>query len=81
MEWFKTIGGTGSESIESISQNTDGTYTLAGYFSSTEIQIGNETLTNNGEKDGMIIKISESGEILWSESIGGTLEDSISYME
>ena len=72
VEWAKNIGGSSYDCIESIAETSDGGYIAGGYFESKTIQVGKETLTNNGSTDGLIIKYSSSGEVEWAKSIGGS---------
>ena len=71
------IGGSNSDNIESVASTSDGGYIAGGYFQSRSIQVGDYTLTNNGENDGMIIKYDGEGEVEWAKSVGGNLDDRI----
>ena len=63
-EWAKGIGGTGYDYITSVSETTDGSYIAGGYFYSDSIELENgKTLTNKGNSDGMILKITEQMEV------------------
>ncbi len=81
VEWAKAIGGDEGDEIHSVAITEDGGYIAGGYFSSSSIQIGEYTLTNNSSStsfsDGMIIKYASSGEVEWAKGIGGTSEDRI----
>ena len=78
VEWAKVIGGTNNDSINSVSETTDGGYIVGGSFKSKSIDLGNGiSLSSNGSNDGMIIKYSSSGEVEWAKVIGGTNNDSI----
>ena len=83
VEWAKVIGGTNNDSINSVSETTDGGYIVGGYFESSSIDLGNGiSLTNQSKStdytDGMIIKYSSNGETEWAKVIGGTNDDTIS---
>ena len=72
VEWAKNIGGSSDDYIYSVAETIDGGYIAGGYFGSNTIQIGNETLTNNGSySDGLIIKYSSEGVVEWAKSFGG----------
>ena len=75
----KSIGGTSNDQIISVSTTIDGGYIAGGYFLSSSIQVGENTLTNNRENysDGILIKYSAEGEVEWAKSIGGTSNDQI----
>ncbi len=71
-EWAKEIGGSSSDFINSVVETSDGGYIGVGYFISDSIELGNGlNLTNNGNGDGMIIKVNVKGEIEWAQAIGG----------
>ena len=77
VEWARTVGGSRDDFIESVTPTSDGGFIAGGYFSSNSIQVGDYTLTNNGESDGIIIKYDESGEVQWVKAIGGSSYDYI----
>ena len=77
VEWAKSIGGSSSDQIQSVASTSDGGYIAGGYFESSSIQVGNETLTSNGYSDSLIIKYSSSGEVEWAKNIGESDYDKI----
>ena len=78
VEWAKVIGGTGTDEINSVVETSDGGYIVVGYFYSYSIDLGNGiSLANSGSRDGMVIKYSSSGEVEWSNEVGGTGTDEI----
>ena len=81
VEWARSVGGSGSDYIESVFETSDGGYIAGGYFTSNSIQVGEYTLTNSGREDGMIIKYSEKElvnvDITKAEGIGGSSDDKI----
>ena len=77
VEWATSVGGIKKESVQSVSETTDGGYIAGGSFSSSEIQVGKDKLISNGYDDGMIIKYNNRGEEEWAISIGGTGEEKI----
>lgn len=71
--WQNTIGASSGESIEEISLTTDGGYILgAGSISGVS---GDKTEANIGGNDLWVIKLNETGNIIWQNSIGGTDAD------
>ena len=76
VEWATSIGADVNDKITSVAQTSDGSYIAGGYFYGS-IQVGDYTLTNNGQTDGMIIKYSREGEVEWTRSIGGSRSDYI----
>ena len=77
VEWARSVGESRNDYINSVAATSDGGYIVGGYFSSSSIQVGDNTLTNNGGSDGMIIKYSSSGEVEWARSVGGSNNDEI----
>ena len=82
VEWVNSFGGSNSDYIYSVTEIGDGGYIAGGYFSSSEIQVGNYTFANNDKgtyhtPDCILIKYSPTGEIEWATSIGGNSYDHI----
>ena len=78
VEWVKGIGGGSNDSINSVSETTDGGYIVGGYFYSNSIDLGNGiSLANSGNYDGMVIKYNQNGEVEWAKGIGGEYSDYI----
>ena len=76
VEWAKGIGETSYETINSVIETLDGGFIVAGDFSSTYIDLGNNiSLSNNGQDDGMIIKYNSEGETEWAKTVGGNKSD------
>jgi len=66
VSWEKAIGGTGSESAQSIQQTSDGGCVLAGHTSSF----------GAGGSDIWVLKLDASGDIVWQRTYGGPDDDS-----
>jgi hypothetical protein len=71
LQWQKCFGGTDNDKATSLRQTTDGGYVVAGY-----------TLSNDGDVTGYhgffdywIVKLDNSGNILWQKCLGGTVTD------
>ena len=75
VEWVKSIGGSNYEYCGPVIDTNDGGFLLGGGFRSDTIQVGNETLTNTGGTDPMIIKYGAEGEVEWVKSITGSESD------
>ena len=76
VEWVTSIGSS-SNQIDSIAETKDGGFIVGGYFSGSQIQVGDDTLTNQGAIDGMIIKYNADGEVEWATNVGGSSNDYI----
>ncbi len=71
--WNKLLGGAFSEGLYSAVQTSDGGYVLAGYSGSSAS--GDVTQTTHGLNDYWIVKIDNSGNLLWNKLIGGLNEE------
>jgi hypothetical protein len=60
--WNKTIGGTLQDYAQSIKSTTDGGFIVAGFTRSF----------GAGDADIFMVKFDSTGNILWSETVGGT---------
>jgi len=75
--WQKTYGGASNDEALSIQEITNGEYIVAGY---TESNNGDIT-ENKGEMDAWLIKIDNTGNIIWQKTYGGTSNDDIKAMQ
>lgn len=66
--WGKNYGGSSFESAKSIIPSQEGGYYIVGNSRSSN----NDLTTNKGNNDVWVLKISESGDMTWQKSIGGT---------
>ena len=71
--WDKTYGGTGVDRLTSIIQTTDGGYLIGG-SSNSDIS-AEKTDNSRGNIDIWIIKIDQSGNIMWQKTFGGSNSD------
>ena len=71
--WARIIGGSGSDEPNKIIKSSEGGYLLVGNSWSSDGDIS----SNNGVKDGMILKLDDSGYIEWQKSYGGSYTDQI----
>jgi hypothetical protein len=62
VQWTKTIGGGSDEEAWSIIQSRDGGYVVAGYTASF----------GAGSFDMYVVKLDSSGNVQWTETIGGS---------
>jgi len=78
LEWSKIYGGTNEDIAARIIQLSDGSYALTGFSKSDDIDLNN----NKGQKDVWVMRISETGDIMWSKSYGFTGdEEGLSIIE
>ncbi|TYA70137.1 hypothetical protein [Seonamhaeicola marinus] len=71
LEWSKFFGGTFTDTPYDVVQTDDNGYILVGSSDSADTDIKN----NKGTYDFWVIKISETGNLVWETSFGGTQLD------
>jgi len=72
LQWERTYGGSGDDSLASLKQTSDGGYIFAGETSSND----GDTNSNYGGADCWIVKLDADGNIQWQKNYGGTFNDS-----
>lgn len=73
VQWQNTIGGTSFDVLFSLQQTTEGGYILGGY-SSSDISI-DKTENSLGGRDFWVVKLNDTGNIQWQNTIGGSGSD------
>jgi hypothetical protein len=76
IEWQKTIGGVGGDSLETLDITIDGGFILGASTAFSGIS-GEKTEPDFGESDYWIIKINSIGVIQWQKTFGGSSYDEI----
>ena len=71
LQWSKFFGGTFTDTPHDVIQTDDDGYLIVGASDSNDIDIKN----SKGSYDFWVIKISETGTLLWEKSFGGTQTD------
>jgi len=71
IEWEKFLGGSNGDVAHSIEQTRDGGFIMAGYSGSSD---GDVSL-NQGNLDYWVVKLDNTGQIVWDRSLGGTFSD------
>jgi hypothetical protein len=72
MQWNKTYGGATADDLYTVVQTEDGGYALVGYTTSF----------GAGAADGQLVKVDSSGNLLWSQTYGGTgVDDTVSMVK
>jgi len=70
-EWIKTFGGSETDTPVKIFKTDSGNFLLLGHSRSNNGDVSN----NHGDFDIWILKIDESGTILWEKNYGGSQSD------
>ena len=84
-EYTKSLGGSSSDSIYSVTSTNDGGFIVGGEFNSKGIAAGGYFLTNNSDiaydnishYDGIVVKYNLEGTIDWAINIGGSLVENV----
>ena len=73
--WQHTYGGAQPDFEAFGEQTSDGGYIVGGY-SDSNIS-GDKTDPSNGQRDFWILKLDSNGDIVWQNSIGGSMVDEV----
>lgn len=75
--WAKQVGGLNDDYASSISTDVTGNCYITGFFyiQGTVSSFGNTTITQAGDADIFIGKLSSNGDLLWVRNAGGKNED------
>jgi len=69
--WTKSFGGTADDKAISIDKTSNSGYIIGGYSSSIDGDING----NHGDFDYWIVKLNDTGDTLWTKSLGGSNYD------
>lgn len=76
IKWQKSFGGSEEDEANAVIVTRDGNILVAGSTASVNGDVSN----NNGGTDGWLIKLDNSGNILWQKSIGANFADIINQV-
>lgn len=68
IEWKNHYGGSGNDVCYSIIQTMDSGFIMAGYSESSDFDV----TANNGQGDFWVVKLDDSGSIVWGKNYGGS---------
>ncbi|MCB0524391.1 MAG: T9SS type A sorting domain-containing protein [Saprospiraceae bacterium] len=71
IEWEKTLGGNHGDTPADLIQNNDGSYVITGYIGSGTGDVS----VYYGILDYWVVKISQTGDIIWEKTLGGSGPD------
>ncbi len=77
--WQNTIGGNHYDALYSIQQTTDGGY-ICGGWSNSDL-INDKTEACLGVADYWVVKLDNSGNIIWQNTIGGNFVDELKSIQ
>ena len=72
VDWIKSFGGSGEETLRSVIQTSDGGYAMLGFSNSTN---GDLIDKNSAVNDYWLLKLDASGDLQWSKTYGGSKDD------
>jgi len=73
--WASTVDGVGDALGQSVGLDASGNAYVAGYFACPQATFGSTTLTNVGQYDIFVGKLSPTGTWLWAQQAGGADEE------
>ena len=73
--WVKTANGTADEQTNDIVISKDNFVYTCGVFTSSSVQLNNQTLNNAGGTDIFVAKYDTAGNIIWAKKYGGSGAD------
>ena len=75
--WEKSYGGSNDDEASCIQQTNDGGYIIAGWTSSNDYNVTGY----HGGQDYWIVKINDTGKIIWEKCYGGSGQDIANYIQ
>ncbi|MDD3875107.1 MAG: T9SS type A sorting domain-containing protein [Bacteroidales bacterium] len=75
VQWAKSMGGNYDDEATSISSDGNGNVYVIGYFWSSTLSFGSQSVTSHGDVDIFTAKYNSSGTLEWAKAIGGTGDD------
>lgn len=73
--WAKSAGGNDFDEAYSVTAEVSGNIYVAGWFASSAIVFGSDTLINGGSRNIFIVKYDGSGNCVWAKNEGGGTND------
>jgi hypothetical protein len=73
--WARGIGGLNQETGISIAADNFGNCFATGYYESSQLVFGNDTITNLGNANIFLVKYDSNGNVVWVKNAGGNIFD------
>lgn len=77
IQWQKSFGGSDSDWGRSVCQTNDGGYVITGETAS----INGDVTSNDGGVDCWIVRLNQSGDIIWQKTIGGSKMETSRFIQ
>ena len=75
LQWSKRFGGNADDWGYYVSAASSGDVYITGWYSSSDINFGGNSLTNGGGRDIFLARFGSNGNHIWSKSFGGNSYD------
>lgn len=69
--WALAFGGSGADEGRGVVSDAAGNCYITGFIGSTDVQIGEETISSLSGYDVYVLKFSPTGNLLWARTFGG----------
>ena len=83
--WQRALGGSAFEEGLKVAQTPDGGFIIVGWTSSVDGDVANNhpggPCWNNKCPDGWIIKLDPLGNLIWEQTLGGSLDDRFTSLQ
>jgi len=77
IQWQKSLGGSSNDRVRDMQLTADGGYVITGWGGSND----GDASGNHGSSDYWIVKINDTGAIIWQQSFGGSNGDYASRIQ
>lgn len=75
-EWPVAFGSLGFDEVVAVEASASGDVFIAGHFSGT-LETAGGNVISQGLQDVFVARISQAGDVVWVESLGGPLQDEV----
>lgn len=79
--WVNIAGGITDDKGLSLKCDKHGFVYVTGYFRTSVLQIGNQSINNAGFRDVFLAKFDTLGNVIWAQSFGGKSSDKVKCLE
>jgi len=73
--WVRCVGGSDSEEAAAVTTDTSGHIYVTGYFASSTVTFGGQTLQTSGDGDIFVVAYDSNGQVRWTQKASGSLYD------
>ena len=73
--WVRCVGGSDSGEAAAVATDTSGHIYVTGYFASSTVTFGGQTLQTSGGGDIFVVAYDSNGQVRWTQKASGSLYD------